>query len=397
MFTAITGRCRIFLETARVYDRTTGSWIGGDTVVVQCGDVLDRASEELSCLELLCHLSHLAAQSGGRVICLVGNHEVLNSLGDFDYASDDDTEHELVVGRKIDYFLDSRNWRIQYGRNHPSRWASYEPNGVLSKSLLSKMKIAVRVGNTVCIHAGLRPSHLRDYGGIEGMNRSYRNWICDDCGDDDDESTVASVKFDYRDDGGASILSKIMTGGGNDFGRRRKSSQQALRYNHVIQRRQHYIDTVPKFLTGSQGPVWMRDYSSPSGKLPIGSGVGAGFYGGYSDEDGGNAIQKMMDETLLLLGADRMVMGHTIQSQINSALNGKAWRIDVGASRGCGSGKPEVLEIIHAGAASNATDGGGTACTGTDIVSVLSSQNKTVPAIERSLEKLQEKRKEALF
>ena len=44
-----------------------------------------------------------------------------------------------------------------------------------------------------------------------------------------------------------------------------------------------------------------------------------------------------------------MVMGHTPQKQINAALKGKAWRIDVGASRGVMNGTPEVLEIIHGG------------------------------------------------
>jgi len=41
-----------------------------------------------------------------------------------------------------------------------------------------------------------------------------------------------------------------------------------------------------------------------------------------------------------------MVMGHTPQSRINSALNGKAWRIDVGMSRGMNATYPEVLEVV---------------------------------------------------
>lgn len=44
-----------------------------------------------------------------------------------------------------------------------------------------------------------------------------------------------------------------------------------------------------------------------------------------------------------------MVMGHTPQHKINSALGGKAWRIDVGASKGVMGGIPEVLEIVHMG------------------------------------------------
>ena len=39
-------------------------------------------------------------------------------------------------------------------------------------------------------------------------------------------------------------------------------------------------------------------------------------------------------------------MGHTPQSRINAILNGKAWRIDVGMSRGMMGTYPEVLEVV---------------------------------------------------
>ncbi|KAJ0702861.1 putative metallo-dependent phosphatase [Helianthus annuus] len=45
-------------------------------------------------------------------------------------------------------------------------------------------------------------------------------------------------------------------------------------------------------------------------------------------------------------GVRRMIMGHTIQtSGINTVCVGKAVRIDVGMSKGCINGLPEVLEI----------------------------------------------------
>ena len=55
-------------------------------------------------------------------------------------------------------------------------------------------------------------------------------------------------------------------------------------------------------------------------------------------------IKKALEE---LGGCDRMVMGHTVQSQINAALDGMAWRCDVGVSRGVIAGTPEVLEIVN--------------------------------------------------
>ena len=42
-----------------------------------------------------------------------------------------------------------------------------------------------------------------------------------------------------------------------------------------------------------------------------------------------------------------MVVGHTIQEAgINSACDDRVFRIDVGLSKGCGNGEPQVLEII---------------------------------------------------
>ncbi|KAJ1408281.1 Metallo-dependent phosphatase-like [Sesbania bispinosa] len=45
-------------------------------------------------------------------------------------------------------------------------------------------------------------------------------------------------------------------------------------------------------------------------------------------------------------GVKRMIMGHTIQTVgINSVCDNRAIRINVGMSKGCGGGLPEVLEI----------------------------------------------------
>ena len=70
----------------------------------------------------------------------------------------------------------------------------------------------------------------------------------------------------------------------------------------------------------------------------------------------------------------RMVMGHTPQNRINSALGGKAWRIDVGASKGVMGGKPEVLEIIHGGGAD-----------GEDAIHVLTANGTRVEGHKRAV------------
>src|SRR6476661_296300 len=59
-----------------------GQWIGGRTVLVQTGDYMDRGPEVRGVLDRLMALESAAAAAGGRVIVLVGNHEVMNLLGE---------------------------------------------------------------------------------------------------------------------------------------------------------------------------------------------------------------------------------------------------------------------------------------------------------------------------
>jgi hypothetical protein len=327
-----------FLTIARVYDPLTDSWCGDNAILVQCGDILDRGTQELKCMQLLAKLSHQAQAQKGKIIVLVGNHEVLNAMGLFQYATSDE-EYEERVGPAVDAQLGTPAWRKQYVGNQPARWASYEPGGLLAASLLANMKVSVKVGRTVMVHAGLRPEHIQHYGGIEGMNQAFRDWI------------QLTVSTGWSGDNPVTY---------NNHGRY-VSTNMAVQ--DAEKRQNYYINSVPKFLAGgvgANGPIWMRDYSSPSDMPPKNP-----------------QAQAMIDQTLDLLNADRMVMGHTIQRQINCALDGKAWRVDVGASRGCIAGTPEVLEIARVCVGNEYY---GSSCE--EQISVLTKYGK-VPADER--------------
>ena len=87
------------------------------------------------------------------------------------------------------------------------------------------------------------------------------------------------------------------------------------------------MNAKPRILSGREAVVWARD---------------------YSQEDPAKCDCNILEKTLRgVPGAARVVVGHTIQSSgINSACGGKVYRIDVGLSKGCGDGAPEVLEIL---------------------------------------------------
>jgi len=69
-------------------------------------------------------------------------------------------------------------------------------------------------------------------------------------------------------------------------------------------------------------PVWSRHYSD--------------------DPDAADCAALV--ETLTILGAERMVVGHTVQDAPNPDCNGKVWRMDVGMAAHYG-GSPAALEI----------------------------------------------------
>ena len=63
-----------------------GRWTGGETILVQTGDVPDRGPESLKIIKRLQNLQKKAPRKGGKVITLVGNHEAMNVTGDLRYV-----------------------------------------------------------------------------------------------------------------------------------------------------------------------------------------------------------------------------------------------------------------------------------------------------------------------
>ncbi len=171
---------RSFLVTANILDPNSTNeepcWIGGTTICVQTGDVLDRGDDELACYRLLATLSRQAKDAGGAILLLYGNHESLNAAGLFQYANPGgNIEFENTIGSRIDYNFGSNRWRLQFAGNEPSRWAAFEPGGLLAENMMGNMLVACVLGRTVFVHAGLTATHLMDNkksnGGRKGKKR----------------------------------------------------------------------------------------------------------------------------------------------------------------------------------------------------------------------------------
>lgn len=232
------------------------AWVGGPLVVVQTGDLVDRGDDDRTILDLVERLKADAAQAGGQVLALVGNHEIMNVDLDFRYVTRGafsafaDVVPTDGVAQKT-----SRLPAEQRGRA-----AAFLPGGPYAK-MLAERPVVVRVGDSIFVHGGVLPKHVKT--GLDGIN----------------DATSAWLRGDRR--------------------------------------------AAPKELSTEDGPLWARTYSAGPGPRECAT----------------------LSETLTMLNAKRMVMGHTVQRPgISSACDDKAWRIDVGMAKHYG-GPIEVLEL----------------------------------------------------
>ena len=74
------------LRAAQVIDNRN-RWAGKRTVLVQAGDILDRGPDSRKAIDLLRRLERDAERDGGRVVSLLGNHELMRLISDWRYVS----------------------------------------------------------------------------------------------------------------------------------------------------------------------------------------------------------------------------------------------------------------------------------------------------------------------
>eukprot|EP00903_Cladosiphon_okamuranus_P006063 g5978.t1 len=159
----------------------SGKWSAGETVLVQAGDIFDRGDADLEVEEWLWTLEEQAKESGGAVYHLLGNHEIMNCMGDHSTASPKSFKpfEELEVdlkpfGNQLDKFPDWVKPRL----------AAMAPRGPVS-NMLASHSVAMKIGDTLFVHGGLRPVNLdpKNCKGATGMaclenlNRWTHEWL----------------------------------------------------------------------------------------------------------------------------------------------------------------------------------------------------------------------------
>jgi hypothetical protein len=126
-----------------------GRWSGGKAHLVQTGDIPDRGEQTRAAFELLMRLEGEALAAGGRVHALLGNHEVMNMLGDLRYV----TPGELASYADQSATPDAPG--APKGAN--GHREAYGPQGRYGRWLRTHPAV-VRINDTLFLHGGLAPS-----------------------------------------------------------------------------------------------------------------------------------------------------------------------------------------------------------------------------------------------
>jgi len=142
-----------------------GNWIGGNTHLVQVGDILDRANrapsarkDENSEFRIFGYLANLgiqAEQAGGRVHLVIGNHEIMNVLGDFSYVS---------------------KKGFQAFGSISNRAEALKPGSPFATFLANHATPALKIGTILFAHAGPTPNVVNKYS-INGAKTAISNFL----------------------------------------------------------------------------------------------------------------------------------------------------------------------------------------------------------------------------
>jgi hypothetical protein len=152
------------LQKGKVINKL-GNWIGGNTHVVQLGDILDRRSrldsnnmqkkccDEAKIMDTLYSLQKESRKFGGGVHCILGNHELMNVMGDFRYTTPGTNKcfGGILQRKKL-----------------------FQPGGILAKKIAKHSHAIIKIGDWVFVHGGLLPHHLQKYT-ISEINRLLKN------------------------------------------------------------------------------------------------------------------------------------------------------------------------------------------------------------------------------
>ena len=320
-------------------------WTGGNATFLQLGDLIDRGPKPRQVLDLMLSLDEQSAKAGGRLIALLGNHEMMNLMGDLRYVSVGnfesfaDGESEARRQTALRQYFDWRKahpqilaelsqpvlpeteaeWLVRHPPGFIEHRAAFAPAGIYGKWLRQHFAVT-KVGSVIFLHGGINPDLVSL--GLDQINDRIR----------DEWKQYDETRQNLADE---NILLPFFT------------LQEAIAVAQaelIVERKQHAKSNdarearLEQFLAlggwlcvREDGPLWFRGYDQ------------------WSEQDGALKVDKI----LAAYQATNVVVGHTVQrtARIRPGWGGRILFIDTGMlSTYYPGGRPSALEISQDGA-----------------------------------------------
>jgi hypothetical protein len=275
-------------------------------------------------MDLLISIQTEANKAGGSVVALLGNHEVMNILGDLRYVSPEDyaefadnnsekrrkeayqeytawmTAHEKLLSaiKNPGLAASEQEWMAQHPGGFVEYRKAFSPNGAYGKWMRRHPAVA-DIGGILFLHGGIAPSLTSM--SVEQINAEVRNEI-EDFDKTMQELISRNVVLPFF------TLREIVLAVQLELLQERSASTPAEPEYH--NRLVRLLDINKWLCMADAGPLWFRGYDA------------------WSEDEGNQQIPKI----LAAYNAKHIVVAHTVQksAHIRSRFGGAVFLIDTG-------------------------------------------------------------------
>jgi hypothetical protein len=328
----------------------TGKWTGGRAQLIQTGDYVDRGEGTRAVLDLLMALEPQARDAGGRAFALLGNHEVMNLIGEtrdvtpaiFATFADANSEkrrqrawddyQKLAAAKKSQgeqvpavYTQTQEAWMAARPLGYIEYKEAFAPRGKYGAWLRGKPIVTV-VSGTIFMHAGIPPANAPAR--IDELNDRTRAEIRKL---DQFVDRLVGLRLATRD----FSLQEILQVAFSEISRANALIAAAKADGKEIERDRLNIPMLMEAQEIAKVDSWL--VVNPEGAL---------WYRGLAtepDDQNGGPFAALLGK----YGARRFVTGHTPQANrsINMRFGGRAVLIDTGMLASYFKGRASALEI----------------------------------------------------
>jgi hypothetical protein len=315
-------------------------WTGGQTILVQTGDLVDRGTRERDVLDLMMLLESEAPEAGGQVEILLGNHEVMNVMGDLRYVTPQifatfaTPDSEALRKTSYDQYV---KWRTanadflaetkdplfslteeQWMEKHPlgfiEQRVAFSHSGVYGKWIREHHAV-VKFNSIVFLHGGIAPehSHLSIDQINSGIRSEIRQW--DDAFQYLLDRKLVLPFFTVQET--TAVVNAVVSLSARNRKMTPKEQKEKLG---------PFLELGNWLCLSQSGPLWYRGYDE------------------WPDAEGASQA----DAVLHAYNAVAIVVGHTVQKTLNirARFGGKVFLIDTGmVASSSHAGRASALQI----------------------------------------------------